>query len=47
MSKPSLLDTGRLADYHLAHVAEADLLRQLGRNEVAKAAYPHPAVMPA
>ena len=46
MSKPSLLETGQL-DYHLAYVAEADLLRQLGRNEVAKAAYPHPAVMPA
>lgn len=35
----SLLDSGQLADYHLAHVAEADLLRQLGRNELAKAAY--------
>lgn len=35
----SLLNTGQLADYHLAHVAEADLLRQLGRNELAKAAY--------
>lgn len=35
----SLLETGQLADYHLAHVAEADLLRQLGRNEPAKAAY--------
>ena len=35
----SLLDTGQLADYHLAHVAEADLLQQLGRNELAKAAY--------
>ncbi|UJW86505.1 RNA polymerase sigma factor [Devosia sp. SL43] len=35
----SMLDTGQLADYHLAHVAEADLLRQLGRNELAKAAY--------
>lgn len=35
----SLLDTGELADYHLAHVAEADLLRQLDRHEMAKAAY--------
>lgn len=35
----SLLETGQLADYHLAHVAEADLLRQLGRNELSRAAY--------
>jgi len=35
----SLLDTGQLADYHLAHVAEADLLRQLGRKDLARAAY--------
>ncbi|RYG57705.1 MAG: RNA polymerase sigma factor [Alphaproteobacteria bacterium] len=35
----ALLDTGQLADYHLAHVAEADLLRQMGRIEPAKAAY--------
>ena len=35
----ALLDTGQLADYHLAHVVEADLLRQLGRIEPAKAAY--------
>jgi RNA polymerase sigma-70 factor, ECF subfamily len=35
----ALLNTGQLADYHLAHVAEADLLRQLGRNEQARAAY--------
>ena len=26
-----LLSSGELADYHLAHVAEADMLRQLGR----------------
>lgn len=35
----SLLDNGQLADYHLAHVAEADLLQQLGQNTLAKAAY--------
>ena len=35
----ALLETGQLADYHLAHVAEADLLRQLGRNEQARTAY--------
>ena len=34
-----LLDTGQLADYHLAHVAEADLLRRVGRLEQARAAY--------
>lgn len=35
----ALLDTGELADYHLAHVAEADLLHKLGQVEKAVAAY--------
>lgn len=35
----ALLDNGELADYHLAHVAEAVLLHQLGRREAAVAAY--------
>ena len=30
---------GDLADYHLLHAARADLLRRLGRNEEARAAY--------
>jgi RNA polymerase sigma-70 factor (ECF subfamily) len=34
-----LLGSGTLADYHLAHVAEADMLRQLGRVPQALAAY--------
>lgn len=35
----SILSTGELADYHLAYVAEADLLRQLGRIEQSRVAY--------
>lgn len=35
----ALLDTGELADYHLAHVAEAVLLHQLGQRDAAVAAY--------
>ncbi|MFP9137718.1 RNA polymerase sigma factor [Devosia sp. XGJD_8] len=35
----ALLDTGDLADYHLAHVAEAVLLHQLGQRDAAVAAY--------
>lgn len=35
----ALLDTGELADYHLAHVAEAVLLHQLGHRDAAVAAY--------
>ncbi len=34
-----LLSSGDLADYHLAHVAEADMLRQLNRHPEALAAY--------
>lgn len=34
-----ILDEGKLADYHLAHAARADLLRRLGRVEEARAAY--------
>ena len=34
-----LLSSGELADYHLAHVAEADMLRQLGRLPEALSAY--------
>jgi RNA polymerase sigma-70 factor (ECF subfamily) len=30
---------GALADYHLAHAARADMLRRVGRNDVARAAY--------
>ena len=33
------LDSGRLEDYHLLHATRADLLRQLGRDEEAAAAY--------
>lgn len=35
----ALLDSGELADYHLAHVAEAVLLHQLGQRDAAVAAY--------
>ncbi|MFC5695595.1 RNA polymerase sigma factor [Pseudomonas sp. GCM10022186] len=35
----ALLETGELADYHLAHAARADLCRRLGRKEEARAAY--------
>jgi RNA polymerase sigma-70 factor, ECF subfamily len=35
----SLLERGLLDDYHLAHSARADLLRQLGRTGDARAAY--------
>ncbi|MGV8856475.1 MAG: RNA polymerase sigma factor [Devosia sp.] len=34
-----LLASGALANYHLAHAAEADMLRRLGRNAEAGAAY--------
>ncbi len=35
----AILSRGELADYHLAHAARADLLRRLGRNSEARAAY--------
>jgi RNA polymerase sigma-70 factor (ECF subfamily) len=35
----AILARGELADYHLAHAARADLLRRLGRNSEAQAAY--------
>ncbi len=35
----TLLATGVLDDYHLAHAARADLLRQLGQDGAARAAY--------
>lgn len=35
----AILDRGELAEYHLAHVARADLLRRLGRVTQARAAY--------
>jgi RNA polymerase sigma-70 factor (ECF subfamily) len=35
----AILDRGDLAEYHLAHSARADLLRRLGRNDEAAAAY--------
>jgi RNA polymerase sigma-70 factor (ECF subfamily) len=35
----SLLEQGVLDDYHLAHAARADLLRQVGQNGEARAAY--------
>lgn len=35
----ALFARGELADYHLAHAARADLLRRLGRNAEARAAY--------
>lgn len=34
-----LLDSGNLADYHLAHAARADFCRQLGRTDDARDAY--------
>ena len=34
-----LLARGQLADYHLAHAAQADLCRRLGRTAEARAAY--------
>jgi RNA polymerase sigma-70 factor (ECF subfamily) len=33
------LDSGRLEGYHLLHATRADLLRRLGRDEEAAAAY--------
>lgn len=38
-SVDAILNRGQLADYHLAHAARADLCRQLGRREEARAAY--------
>ncbi len=35
----AILARGDLADYQFAHSARAELLRRLGRNEEAKAAY--------
>jgi RNA polymerase sigma-70 factor (ECF subfamily) len=35
----AILESGALADYHLAHAARADLLRRLGRKEEARATY--------
>ena len=35
----ALLDSGALADYHLAHAARADLNRRLGRVALARDAY--------
>ena len=35
----SLLERGVLDDYHLAHAARADLLRQVGQTGEARAAY--------
>ena len=35
----AILESGALADYHLAHAARADLLRRLGRREEARATY--------
>jgi len=35
----AILGRGDLQDYHLAHAAQADLCRRLGRNEQARAAY--------
>jgi RNA polymerase sigma-70 factor (ECF subfamily) len=34
-----ILDRGELQDYHLAHSAQAEFCRQLGRVEEARAAY--------
>lgn len=34
-----IIDSGQLAQYHLAHAARADLCRRLGRNDQARAAY--------
>jgi RNA polymerase sigma-70 factor, ECF subfamily len=33
------LSDGKLAEYHLAHAARADLCRRLGRSDEARAAY--------
>jgi RNA polymerase sigma-70 factor, ECF subfamily len=35
----ALLERGELADYHLAHAAQADLCRRLGKTAAARAAY--------
>ena len=35
----AILAAGELDDYHLAHVARADMYRRLGRSEDARAAY--------
>jgi RNA polymerase sigma-70 factor (ECF subfamily) len=35
----SLVSTGELANYHLIHAAEADMLRRLGRNQESISAY--------
>jgi RNA polymerase sigma-70 factor (ECF subfamily) len=35
----AILETGELADYHLAHAARADLCRRLGRIGEAREAY--------
>jgi RNA polymerase sigma-70 factor, ECF subfamily len=35
----AILARGDLVDYHLAHAAQADLCRRLGRNDAARAAY--------
>jgi RNA polymerase sigma-70 factor (ECF subfamily) len=35
----AILESGDLADYHLAHAARADLCRRLGRIDDARAAY--------
>jgi RNA polymerase sigma-70 factor (ECF subfamily) len=35
----AILERGELVDYHLAHAAQADLCRRLGRNDAARAAY--------
>lgn len=35
----AILDRGELTNYHLAHAARADLLRRLGMNDKARAAY--------
>ena len=35
----AILERGELSDYHLAHSARAELFRQLGRNEEARASY--------
>ena len=39
LAEIDLLEDGRLAGYHLFHAARADLLRRLGRDEEALAAY--------
>jgi len=35
----AILARGDLNDYHLAHLARADMYRQLGRNHEAQASY--------